>query len=97
MHPAGRWAEHGRSHSQQAPASRKRLLANAILLGAAETATSELKERLDNVVVELESSKILIINDGPKAIFVLRTSRAANVDSVRAEIARFSKRVEEHL
>ncbi|HKZ63565.1 MAG TPA: roadblock/LC7 domain-containing protein [Thermoplasmata archaeon] len=69
----------------------------AILLGAAETATSELKERLDNVVVELESSKILIINDGPKAIFVLRTSRAANVDSVRAEIARFSKRVEEHL
>src|SRR3990172_1093647 len=63
----------------------------AILLGAAETATSELKERLDNVVVELESSKILIVNDGPKAIFVLRTSRGADVDSVRTEVARFTK------
>jgi len=69
----------------------------AILLGAAETATSELKERLDNVVVELESSKILIVNDGPKAIFVLRTSRGADVDSVRTEVARFTKRIEEHL
>ena len=68
-----------------------------ILLGAAETATSELKERLDNVVIELESSRILIINDGPKAIFVLRTSRSADVDSVRAEVTKFTKRIEEHL
>ena len=69
----------------------------AILLGAAETATSELKERLDNVVIELEGSKILIINDGPKAIFVLRTARAADVGHVRTEVMKFSKRVEEHL
>ncbi len=69
----------------------------AILLGAAETATSELKERLDNVVIELEASRILIINNGPKAIFVLRTSRSVDVDAVRTEIAKFSKRVEEHL
>ncbi len=69
----------------------------AILLGAAETATSELKERLDNVVIELEASKILIVNDGPKAIFVLRTQRGVNVDSVRDQVTRFSKRVEEHL
>src|SRR2546426_6932002 len=69
----------------------------AILLGAAETATSELKERLDNVVIELEASRILIINDGPKAIFVLRTSRSADVDAVRGEGGRFTKRVEENL
>ena len=69
----------------------------AILLGAAETATSELRERLDNVVIELESSRILIINDGPKAIFVLRTARTADMDRVRSEVGRFSKRVEEHL
>ena len=69
----------------------------AILLGAAETATSELRERLDTVVIELEASKILIITDGPKAIFVLRTARGADVDAVRGEVARFSKRVEEHL
>ena len=69
----------------------------AILLGAAETATSELKERLDNVVIELEASKILIINNGPKAIFVLRTQRGADVDAVRGEVGRFTKRVEENL
>src|SRR3989442_14037036 len=56
----------------------------AILLGAAETATSELKERLDNVVIELQASKILIINNGPKAIFVLRTPLSADVDAARA-------------
>ena len=69
----------------------------AILLGAAETATSELREKLDNVVIELESSRILIINNGPKAIFVLRTARTADVDRVRAEVLKLSKRIEEHL
>jgi len=69
----------------------------AILLGAAETATSELKERLESVVIELESSKILIINDGPKAIFVLRTDRNTDEGLVRLEVGKFSKRIEEHL
>jgi predicted regulator of Ras-like GTPase activity (Roadblock/LC7/MglB family) len=69
----------------------------AILLGAAETATSELKERLESVVIELESSKILIVNDGPKAIFVLRTDRDTDVDTIRLEVGKFSKRIEEHL
>jgi len=69
----------------------------AILLGAAETATSELKERLDTVVIELEASRILIINDGPKAIFVLRTSRTADLDIVRSEVGKFTRRIEEHL
>jgi predicted regulator of Ras-like GTPase activity (Roadblock/LC7/MglB family) len=69
----------------------------AILLGAAETATSELRDRLDTVVLELEASRIFIVNNGPKAIFVLRTSRDADLPMVRGEIARFSRRVEEHL
>lgn len=69
----------------------------AILLGAAETATSELKERLETVVIELESSRIVVVNNGPKAIFVLRTSRDADLGHVRSEVGRFSKRVEEHL
>ena len=69
----------------------------AILLGAAETATSELRDRLDTVVLELEGSKIFIVNNGPKAIFVLRTARDADLLMVRGEIARFSRRVEEHL
>jgi len=69
----------------------------AILLGAAETATSELRDRLDTVTLELEASRIFIVNNGPKAIFVLRTARDADLAMVRSEIGRFSRRVEEHL
>lgn len=69
----------------------------AILLGAAETATSELRDRLDTVILELESSRIFILNNGPKAIFVLRTSRDADLSMVRGEITKFSRRVEEQL
>ena len=69
----------------------------AILLGAAETATSELRDRLDTVIIELEGSRIFIVNNGPKAIFVLRTSREADLAMVRTEVGRFSRRVEEHL
>jgi len=69
----------------------------AILLGAAETATSELRDHLDTVILELEASRIFIVNNGPKAIFVLRTARDADLAMVRGEIGRFSRRVEEHL
>jgi len=69
----------------------------AILLGAAETATSELRDRLDTVILDLETSRIFIVNDGPKAIFVLRTARDADLAMIRSEIGRFSRRVEEHL
>jgi len=69
----------------------------AILLGAAETATSELKERLDTVVIELEASRILIINDGPKAIFVLRSRRDADVSMIKAQLERYSRKIEEYL
>src|SRR5881628_1071297 len=47
----------------------------AILLGAAETATAELRDRIDSVVLNLDKSRIVVINDGPKAIFVLRTRK----------------------
>ncbi|MBI4416967.1 MAG: roadblock/LC7 domain-containing protein [Euryarchaeota archaeon] len=69
----------------------------AILLGAAETATSELREKLDSVVIELEASKILVLTNGPKAIFVLRTARDADVNRVRSEVSRATRRVEEYL
>ncbi len=69
----------------------------AILVGAAETATSELKERLDTVVVNMESSKIVIVNDGPKAIFVLRSRRDADVPMIKAQLERYSRKIEEYL
>lgn len=69
----------------------------AILLGAAETATSELKERLGDVVIHLDNSMVVIANDGPKAIFVLRTRRDADLGSIRTAIQRYSTKIEEYL
>lgn len=69
----------------------------AILLGAAETATSELKERLDSVVINLEGSKVMILNDGPKALFVLRTPRDADPREIKQNLEKFAKKIEEYL
>jgi hypothetical protein len=69
----------------------------AILLGAAETATSELKERLDSVVINLDGSRVLILNDGPKALFVLRTTKDVDPRRVRQNLEKYAKRIEEYL
>jgi len=69
----------------------------AILLGAAETATSELKDRIDTVVLNLDQSRIVVVNDGPKAIFVLRTRKDIDLVSVKGALEKMSKRVEEFL
>lgn len=45
---------------------------SAILLGAAETATSELKEKLRIVSIMLEQSKVAIGVVSPKAVLVLK-------------------------
>ena len=69
----------------------------AILLGAAETATSELRENLQAVVLHLSTTRLVIINDGPKALFVLGLTEEADVEKIRKEAARFSKKMEEFL
>ena len=69
----------------------------AILLGAAETATNEMKDRLEDVVIHLERSKIIIVNDGPKALFVLNAAKTADTAALRAKVASFLPRIEENL
>ncbi len=46
---------------------------SAILLGAAETSTSELKEKLKIVTIMLERSKVAIGVVSPKAVLVLKS------------------------
>ena len=46
---------------------------SAILLGAAETSTSELKETLKIVTIMLETSKVAIGVVSPKAVLVIKT------------------------
>lgn len=69
----------------------------AILLGAAENSTSELKESLENVVINLESSKIVIVHGGPKALLVLRMARAADATHMKQAMAKYIPRIEENL
>lgn len=69
----------------------------AIILGAAETARSELKERLDSVVINMESSRLVIINHGSKALFVVRTSKDKDLVQLRQNLEKYARRIEEYL
>ncbi len=55
---------------------------SAILLGAAETATSELDEELSHVVVELKNSRVLVMNNGPSALLAIKMSQDKDIDTV---------------
>ena len=69
----------------------------AILLGAAENSTSELKEVLDNVVINLETSKLVIAHCGPKALMVLRMPKVADSGGVKRTVEKYVGRIEESL
>ncbi|MFQ5883888.1 MAG: roadblock/LC7 domain-containing protein [Thermoplasmata archaeon] len=66
----------------------------AILLGAAETAISELKERLDTVVINLERSRVMIVNNGPKALFVLRVTSEIDFNGLSDKLGEISQKLE---
>ncbi len=69
----------------------------AILLGAAENSTSELKEVLDNVVINLEMTKIVIVHGGPKALLVLRMPKVADSHLIKKGMEKYIARIEDHL
>ncbi|HKZ90124.1 MAG TPA: roadblock/LC7 domain-containing protein [Thermoplasmata archaeon] len=69
----------------------------AIILGAAETARSELKERLDSVVINMETSRLVIINHGSKALFVVRTPKDKDLVQLRQNLEKYARRIEEYL
>ncbi len=69
----------------------------AVLLGAADTASAELKETLSSVVVNLEDSRLVAMPNGPKAIYVLRVSKRVKVQGLKDSLASFSTRLQEHL
>jgi len=56
---------------------------SAIILGAADTATSELNEKLSYVSVEMEGSRLVLIGLGAKALLVIHTAKDMNVETLR--------------
>jgi len=69
----------------------------AILLGAAETATSELKEKLEKVELSFADKKVLVLNKGPKALFVLKMSEDTNLATAMKVVNKQSKVIDSHL
>ncbi|MFQ5908317.1 MAG: roadblock/LC7 domain-containing protein [Thermoplasmata archaeon] len=69
----------------------------AVLLGSADTATSQIKDSMRAVVVHLRDSKLVVVGDGPKALFVLRVDEDVAVRRLREILGPYSARLEEHL
>ena len=59
---------------------------SAILLGSAETAITDLKGELENVLVELDRSRIIIESAGNKALLVVTTNTKENLGPLVAQI-----------
>jgi predicted regulator of Ras-like GTPase activity (Roadblock/LC7/MglB family) len=67
---------------------------SAILLGAAETATAELKDKLQYVVVELTRSKMVLMSAGPRALLVVTASKDIATQDLASKIKDFADRVD---
>ena len=59
---------------------------SAILLGSAETAISELKGDLENILVELDRSRIVIESAGNKGLLVVVTNTKENFSALITKI-----------
>lgn len=66
---------------------------SAILLGAAETATAELKEKLQYVIVELTRSKMLLMSAGTRALIVVTASKDIATNDLVTKLRDFADKV----
>ncbi len=69
----------------------------AVLVGSAETVTSEARDSLESVVIHSKLSKYLIIHGGRKALLVLRLPTAADIQKTKVAVEKYIPRIEDHL
>ena len=67
---------------------------SAILLGAAETATSELKDKLQYVAVELARGKMVLTSAGSRALLVVTASSDITTELLASKAVAFASRSE---
>jgi len=67
---------------------------SAILLGAAETATAELKDKLQFVIVELTRSKMILMSAGSRALLVVTASKDISTQDLANKIKSFADKVD---
>jgi hypothetical protein len=67
---------------------------SAILLGAAETATAELKDKLQSVSIELSRGRMVLVSAGSRALLVLTASKDISASDLAAKAKEFGAKVE---
>ena len=67
---------------------------SAILLGAAESATSELHDRLKYILVQLEEGKLVLAPAGKRALVVIKSTADANSQELSEMVRNFSDQIE---
>lgn len=70
---------------------------SAILLGSAETAISDIKGELDNILVEMDRSRIIIRSAGNKALLVVVTNSKNNFPEILELIKKASEDISSSL
>lgn len=58
---------------------------SAILVGAAETTSAEIKDKIDKVVVELTGQNLILVGVGPKYLVAVTADKGADADRVAAQ------------
>jgi len=66
---------------------------SAILLGAAEAATAELKDSLRYVVVELDRTTILLTSAGTRALLVVTSSKETSACDLAEKVKDYAARI----
>ncbi len=68
----------------------------ATMLGAAETATIELRKGIpERIIVESMDGKIIAIGAGPKALLIVLTEPEAGLGLILTELAKASQKIKE--
>ena len=71
---------------------------SATMLGAAETATLELRKGIpERIIVESDKGKIIATGAGPKALLVILTEPDASLGLILVEVAKASEKIREVL
>lgn len=71
---------------------------SATMLGAAETAATQLEKGLPNrVIVESEHGRLIVVGAGPKALLVVLASHDAGLGLILLELEKSAKKLKELL
>ncbi len=69
----------------------------AVLVGSAETVTSEARDALESVIINAKTTRYLIVHGGRKALLVLRIPPSADPQRIKQAVEKYVPRLEEHL